>query len=95
MARRLVIIGIFLGLLAAQLCPAQPLQAPDACPMKTRCCRMLPAQPSEAIRPDVASVALVAAQPLILAPAPSPAIDRMERDAPVREVPTRTIQLRI
>ena len=93
--QRIVIIGVALAVVAAQICCAEPLPMPQSCPMKTRCCRTLPPQPADAIRPQAPSVALVVAQPLILTEAPALPVERLAQFAPVREVPTRTIQLRI
>ena len=95
MARRLIILGVILGLIAGPLCAAQPLHVPKVCPMKTRCCRMLPAQPTDAVKPQAPHVALLHAQaPLVAEMPPMPAV-RAIPAAPVREVPTRTIVLRI
>jgi hypothetical protein len=93
--QRIVIIGVVLAVVAAQVCCAQPLPLPKTCPMKTRCCRMLPAPPTDAIRPDAPQVAVVASQPLIPTEAPALPVDRLAQFAPAREVPTRTVQLRI
>jgi hypothetical protein len=94
--QRIVIIGIVLAVVTAQICCAQSLpMPPKSCPMQSRCCRMLPAQPTDAIRPEAPQVAVVVVQPLILTDAPALPAALPLRLAPVREVPTRTIQLRI
>ena len=96
MARHLIVVGAILVMVAAQVCVAQPLPVPHAaCPMKTRCCRMLPAQPTDAVKPQPPQVALVQAQPLLVAALPPLPAALPIPDAPVREVPTRTIVLRI
>ena len=95
MARRLIVISVVVGLIAAQLCAAQPLQVPNACPMKTRCCRMFPAQPTDAVKPQAPQTALIEVRVPVVAEMPPLPADRFVPVAPVREVPTRTIQLRI
>lgn len=95
MLRHLVVVSAILGLITAQLCAAQPLHIPNACPMKTRCCRMLPAQPTDAVKPQAPQIALLHAQLPIMGTMPPQPADRPIPAAPVREVPTRTIQLRI
>jgi hypothetical protein len=56
---------------------------------------MLPPQPTDAIRPEAPQlVAVIARQPIIAEPPPLPLAEHAHL-APVREVPTRTIQLRI
>ena len=95
MARRLIVSSVILGLIAAQLCAAQPLQVSNACPMKTRCCRMLPTQPTDAVKPQAPQIALVEARVPVVTEMPALPAERSVPAAPVREVPTRTIQLRI
>ena len=101
MPRRVLILGVIAGLIVAQLCAAQPLQVPHACPMKApvkaqpRCCRMLPAQPSDAVKPQAPQVAVVHAQAPVVAAIVSRAACLPIPPAPAREVPTRTIVLRI
>ena len=95
MGRHLVVISVAIGLVAAQLCAAQPLQVPHACPMKTRCCRMPPAQPADAVKPQAPQIVLLHAPlPIVFEVPPLPAVRPMP-PMPAREVPTRTIQLRI
>jgi hypothetical protein len=95
MARRLIIFSVIAGLMAAPLCVAQPLHVPPPCPLKTRCCRVLPAQPGDAVKPQAPHVAIVQAPLPLIAEAPPAAVAAVIPDAPVREVPTRTVVLRI
>src|SRR5215467_9539575 len=96
MARRLIILGVILGLIAGPLCAAQPLHVPKVCPIKTRCCRMLPAQPTDAVEPQAPpQITLAHVQPLVVASTPALPAAQAILDAPFREVPTRTIVLRI
>jgi len=97
MPRRVLILGVIAGLTVAQLCAAQPLQVPHACPMKAqpRCCRMLPAQPSDAVKPQTPPAAVVQARAPVVAAIVTRAAGLPIPPAPAREVPTRTIVLRI
>src|SRR5262245_42148543 len=96
MSRHLVVVGVALAMVAAQICCAQSLpMPPKSCPMQSRCCRMVPPLPTDAVKPQAPQVAVLVAQPVILTVAPSLVMERPNRLAPVREVPTRTIQLRI
>ena len=95
MARHLIILSVIVGLIAAPICLAQPLQAPQACPMKTRCCRMAPSQPADALKPQPPQVAVVHAQPQVVAAMPPLMAGRAAVPALLREVPTRTVVLRI
>ena len=95
MLRHLTVVSVILGMVVAPLVCAQLHVPPRDCPMKSRCCRMIPAQPSDTIRPDAPRVALMVASPMIVAVVPSLLMEPVDDLAPVREVPTRTIQLRI
>jgi hypothetical protein len=63
--------------------------------MKTRCCRMLPAQPTDAVKPQAPHAALVDSQIPLLAEMPPLPAAQPAPAAPAREVPTRTVVLRI
>ena len=56
---------------------------------------MLPAQPTDAVKPQAPHVAVVDAPLPLIAEMPQLPAARAIPDAPVREVPTRTIVLRI
>jgi len=96
MSRHLIVVSVIVGLIAGPLVVAQPLKA-AACsmPLKARCCKMLPAQPTDAVKPQAPHAALVDSQiPLLAEMPPLPAAQRAPA-APAREVPTRTVVLRI